>query len=400
MSLLKAGILITKRGFLVSTLVFLIFHTLHLIFSVVISQHLILSSNNSLLVQASFNFVVAITLILSSFLVDRINKIVSIYRSSLAIIFLTILLFFVPNVYLKIAVLLIIGAIFSIGLLGFLAYFWKLTASEERGRVSGFMGFIALPINFIVAYLIAPSLDFLGTVTLSIVVSLGIVVIVLLNPKMAMWTAKKKAEESYFEKRTVLLYAIPWIVFSLVNVTFAKNTSLIVSQQVSSSFHLSLLGLQFIGVIFGSIIGGIIADFFGRRLSLIFSLTAYGTSAALVGMFTSNAILFLVYLINGFSWGILFILYIFVVWGDLANKSNCAKMYSFGLATYYLTIGIGLVTQISIPIVVSSLATCLLVFLSNIPVALAPELLSSSFRERMGIRRHLNAVKKIGKQSN
>jgi MFS family permease len=157
--------------------------------------------------------------------------------------------------------------------------------------------------------------------------------------------------------------------------------------------------MQFVGVIFGCIIGGAMADFFGRRLSLGFSLTSYGTSAALVGIFTSNEALSFVYVVNGLSWGILFTMYIFVVWSDLANKDNCAKMYSIGLTTYYITIGIGLLTQISIPIVFSSLATCLLVFLSNIPIMLAPELLPPYFRERMKMKLHMKAVKKIGKQS-
>lgn len=399
MSILRSGILITKRGFLLCTSLFFIFQTLHLVFSSLILQYLLSSSDYRLTVQASFNLVVAISLILSSFFVDRINKTVLIRTIPMVITLMAVLLFFAPNDDLKILVLFIIGAFLSLGLLWVLTYFWKLTVPEERGRVSGLIGFVALPLNFVVAYLVAPSLDLLGIIALSVIVSLGILVIVLLKPKQARLTAKKNEEGSYFEKRTVLLYSIPWVIFSLVNVTLAKNASASISQQVSSSFYLFLLGLQFIGVVFGSIIGGTIADLFGRRLSLAFSLTAYGTSAALVGIFTSSEVLSLVYVVNGLSWGILFTMYIFVVWSDLANKDNCAKICSIGLATYYMTIGIGLLWQISIPIVTSSLVTCLLVFLLNVPIALAPELLSPYFRERTRIRLHMKAVRKISKQS-
>jgi MFS family permease len=249
-----------------------------------------------------------------------------------------------------------------------------------------------------VARLVAPSLDFLGTITLSIIVNLGILMIVVLKPEKEVSTAKN-GDGNYFEKRTVLLYSIPWVLFSLINVTLAKNASVWITQQVSSSSYLLLLGLQFVGVIFGCILGGTIADFLGRRLSLAISLTSYGTSAALVALFTSNEMLSFVYVLNGFSWGILFTLYIFVIWGDLANKDNCARIYSIGLTTYYLAVGIGFLTQISVPIVTSSLATCLLVFLLNIPIALAPELSSPYFRERMKMRQHMNAAKKISKQS-
>ncbi len=398
MSILKNGIQITKRGYLLSTLLLFFFLTLHLVFSSLVLERLIPTSSYRLTIQASLNFVIAIALILCSFFVDRINKEVLIYTSSTAIILMTAFLLFAPFDF-KIAVLFMSGVFFSMELLGTLTYVWKLTVPEERGRISGFIGFVALPLNFIVAYLIAPSLDFLGIITLSIIGSLGIIVIVLLKPKEEMLTAKKNTEENYFEKRTVLLYSIPWIIFSLVNVTLAKNASLSISQQVSSSFYLFLIGLQFIGVIFGAIIGGTIADIFGRRQSLALSLTLYGTSAALVGIFTSSELLSLVYVINGLGWGILLTLYIFVVWSDLANKDNCAKMYTIGIATYYLTVGIGSLVQISMPIFISSLMTCLLVFLSNIPIVLAPELLSPYFRERMRMRRHVNTVKKIGKQS-
>ena len=399
MSLLKNGILISKSGFLLSLMLFSIFFTSYFVFSSVIPKYIIPSPEYRLTIQASFYFVIAVTLAVSSFIVDRINKLILIYTSPIATILLTVLLFLSPNVVLRITVLFGIGVFLSLGLLGFLAYFWKLTVPEERGRISGFIGFVALPLNFIVAYLVSPSLDFLGAITLSIAINSGILIIVLFHPKTTMMKEKKNEEGNHFEKRTILLYTIPWVVFSLVNGTLAKNASVSISQQMSSSSYLFLLGLQFGGVIFGCIVGGIIADFFGRRLSLAFSLTSYGTSTALVGIFTSINVLSFVYVLNGLSWGILFTLYIFVVWGDLANGNNCAKMYSIGLATYYLTMGIGLLTQTSLPVVVSSLSTCLLVFLSIMPIVLAPELLSPYFRERMKMRQHMNAAKKISKQS-
>lgn len=290
---------------------------------------------------------------------------------------------------------------FSVGLLAFFTYFWTLTSPEERGRVAGLIGFVSLPFYFIAIPVVAGTLDFLATVILSSFLSLGALTIILLRPEKAMLTAKQDGKENYFEKRTVLFYLIPWIVFSLVNAILAKNYSLSISQQVPSSFYLFLIGLQVIGVVFGAVIGGIIADFFGRRLALALSLTLYGTSSAIAGLFQGNEVFSLVYLTNGLGWGFLFILYTFVVWGDLANKGNCAKMYSIGLAIYYSAFGFGLLfPQMSqVPLVVSALASCLLIFLSNVPIILAPELLPSYFRERIKLKLHMDAVRKINKQS-
>ncbi len=397
MNILKSEILIAKRGFLEIALLFSFFFTLYLIFSSSIPMYITSSSSNYSIIQALLNFELAITLIANSFFVDRINIMGSIRTSSITTIIMTVVLFLAPNDILKIAVLFVIGVFFGLSLSSYIAYFWKQTVPEERGRISGLIGFVALPFSFIVARLIAPSLNFLGAVTLIILVNFGILLIGLLRPMKKVRKIEKE-HGNYYEKRTVLLYSIPWIFFSLVNVTLAKNASVWITQQVSSFFYLFLLGLQFVGVVFGCIIGGTVADFLGRRLSLVISLTSYGSSAALIALFSSNEVFSFVYIVNGLSWGVLFTLYIFVIWGDMANKDNYAKIYSIGLTTYFLSVGIGFLIPVSIPIVTSSLATCLLVFLLNIPIALAPELLSPYFRERTKLRLHMKAVKKIKNQ--
>jgi hypothetical protein len=376
---------------------------LYYVVSLYVLPHVVfLSAENLLIVQASFHFIIAIALLFTSFFIHRFNKLRVIYACSIVISIVTVLLFFVSNDIFRLIFIFVVGIFFGIGQLAFFTYFWNLTVSEERGRIGGLIGFVSLPFYFIVGIGVAETLDFLGTVMLSIILSLGPLVVILLRPGKAVLTAKKDERGNYSEKRTVLLYSIPWVLFSLINATLAKNISLNILQQVSSSFYLFLSVLQVMAAVFGALGGGIIADFFGRRLSLAFSLTLYGISSALAGMVNNYTMFYFVYVANGLSWGILLTLYSFVVWGDLANKENCAKMYSIGLITLYLTIGVGLLpTQISqIPPAVSSLASCLLIFLSNIPIVLAPELLPSDFRERIKLKLHMSAVRKIKQSQN
>lgn len=400
LNLLKSGIQISKHDFLISVLLFFTFFTQYFVISVHIPRQVIPSVGNRLVAQVALHFVIAITLLLASFFIHRLNKLRLIYASSIANSIMIALLFFPSGEAIKLVIVLVTGVFFSTGILAFFVYFWNLTAPEEKGRVAGLIGFIALPFYFVVDYMVAPNLDFLWTVILGTVLSLGPIVIILLRPEKAMLEAKKNERKNYFENRTVLLYALPWILFSLINVTLAKNISLNILQQTSASFYLFLIILQGIGVIFGAVFGGIIADFFGRRLSLTFGLTLYGISSALAGLIEINEIISGVYVANGFSWGILMILYSFVIWGDMANKENCAKIYSIGLIIYYSTIGIGLLPmQISqIPLVVSALGSCLLIFLSNLPIVMAPELLSPGFQERIKFKMHINAVRKVDKK--
>ncbi len=400
LSILKTGVLLTKRGFIVSAILYFIFTALDALLSFYLTRYLSPSADGITAIQAAVHFVKVLTLLLTSFFINRFNKLRLIYVSSITTAVSIVLLYISSNQVFRLAFIVTITIFFSMGLLAVFTYFWDLTVPEERGRVAGSAGLVTLPFFFAVR-VAAEGLDFSATVVLSILFSLGTLLIALLKPHKAVLTAKKNEGGHYFERRTVFLYLIPWILFSLINVTLAKNISVDVLQQVSSSFYLILLGLQVIGVMLGATVGGIVADFLGRRIALAFSLTLYGTSAALVGLFQSNEIFPFVYVANGISWGILLILYNFVVWGDLANKGNYAKMYAIGLSTYYLATGFGLImTQTSqISLVLSALSSCLLIFLSEVPIILAPELLPSDLREKIKLRLHMNAIKKIAKQS-
>lgn len=351
--------------------------------------------------QIAYNFVVVAALLLSSYFINRINRIFTIYGCSIVTSVATVFLFFVPNDALRLTLVFVTAALFSLGQLSFFTYFWNSTLPEERGRIGGLIGFVSLPFYFFVSIGVASILDFSGLLLLSIAIGSTQLLIVFLGPRRA-FSEKKERTENFFEKRTILLYLIPWLVFSLINATLAKDISLNIVEQVSSSFYIQLTIVQLVTALSGTLVGGIIADLFGRRIPLAISLTLYGISSALPGILNNYATFYFAYATNGLSWGILLTLFSFVIWGDLSNKENCGKMYSIGLATLYFTISVGLFFPeiLDIPIIVSSLTSCLLIFLSNIPIFLAPELLQSDFRERIRLKLHMNAVKKAKKSRN
>jgi len=396
------GVRLTKRGFLVTMIPYFTFLTWYYVFPLSVLRHAVGSSAEIyLMAHASFNFIIAITLLLNIFFIHRFGKIRIIYEFSIATSIASILLLFTSSIILRLIIIFVAGIFFGIGQLAFFTYFWSLTVSEERGRVAGFVGFFSLPIFHIVSLMVG-TFDFYGAVMLSVILSFGTLVIKLLRPEKAILTAKKDEIGYNPEKRTILLYAVPWVLYSLINATLARNMAFYVSQRVLSSYYFMVLSVsQLVGAVFGALGGGIVADFFGRRLSLIFSLTSYGISLVLVGLVKSYEMFCIVYVVNGLNWGVLLTLYLLVVWGDLANKESCAKSYSIGLIIFYLATGVGslLTHQIfQIPLTVSSLVSCLLIFLSNIPLVLAPELLSSDFRERIKLKLYMNVVRKIGRK--
>ena len=401
MSILTTGIRLTKRGILTITILFFFFFAWYNMCSIYIPQHVFSSSaENQLILTVSFNFVIFLTLLLARFIIHEFNEMRIILGCSILTSIVTTLLIFTSSIILRSLFFLMGGIFFSIGQLGSFVYFWNLTVPEERGRIGGLIGFFSLPLTFLVVAM-AENLDFSGIILLSVILSSGTLVIKPLNPEKKEILITKEKEWGYQpERRTILFYSIPWIVFSLINATLAKNISLHFSQQLSSSIYIYLIVSQSLAVVLGALIGGIVADFFGRRLAIAFSLTLYGISSALAGLVMNYELLYLVYFANGLNWGILLTLYSWVVWGDLTNKESCIKRYSIGMIIYYLSMGIGFLIDktLLIPLIFSSLLSCLLIFLSNIPILLAPELLSSDFRERIKMKLHMNILKRIGRK--
>lgn len=397
--ILGNGILLKKRGFLLFLILYFAFFTFYYVFSPYVIRQAIPSGVSFRLIQASFNFVIALAVLSSSFFLHRINGLSAICVCSAAIT-TAIVLLYILNEAIRLPLIFIIGVFYGIGELAFFAYFWKLTVPEERGRIGGFVAFISLPLYFFIGFGLTETLDFLGTTVLSVILVLGILAATLLRPKAEVLTTKNDREGNTYEKRVIILYSIPWIVFSLINATLAINISFHTAQQVSSYFYLSLLALQLIAAVFGALIGGLVADFLGRRLPSAFSLTIYGIGTALAGLTQNSVAYYFVYIANGLSWGILLTMYSFVVWGDLANEKNYFKTYAIGLITFFSATGAGLLMEVSqIPLIISSLGSCMLIFVSNIPLILAPELLSSDFREKMKLKLHMTAVRKISEQS-
>lgn len=310
----------------------------------------------------------------------------------------TILILFVSGKLVISILVLLVGVFFSIGQLSFLADFWKKTFSEERGRIGGVIGLAALPIYFVLSSFIAEILDLSGTVILAATLSIIPVIPLIFKNQKALTTTKREAFCP--EKRTIILYAVPWVLFCLINSTVAKNISSNAIQLIPSSSFGIIIVLQVVAALVGTILGGVLADFFGRRLTLSISVTLYGIGMALIGLVQNTLFASFAFFTEGLSWGILLTLYIFVIWGDLSNKENYTRLYAIGLMAFYFTSALEpfstLIAQI--PLVQSAFLGCTIIFLSNVPIALAPELQSSDFLEKIRLKMHIKAAKRIAKK--
>lgn len=402
MNILLVGVDLRKREFiLIATSYFALF-TWYYIFSYSVLESILGDSTHAFSIyNASFNFLLSFALIVGRSFALRIARTSLIYLWSILSSVGAISIALVPDDFFRLAIYLLSGVAFGLGLLGFFTSFWSLTAHEERGRVAGLIGLVFLPV-FSLVLIAVNGLGLAETIALCLILSLANLAIKPFSSHRVSMLATKMDLQAGSgvdpERRTILLYSIPWVIFSLINSTLAKAVTFHIAQSFPLSTMVLLHTLQIVGASAGAIIGGVVADFYGRRLSLALGLTLYGVSSAISGLANRYAAFSLVFIGSGLTWGILLTLYSFVVWGDLGADDTCSSRYAIGLGIFYTAAGLGILLTpqlLQIPLIVASVLSCLLIFISNAPLALAPELLSSDFREKIRLRLYLSFVKRI-----
>jgi len=396
-SIVKSGFHSSPREIILFATQFTAFFTFYFIFSAHVLPKIISSEDSLHLIQALFSLTIAATLFGLSVLKYKPVRTSILLGTYVSTFGCTLLLLFVSGLVVISVLVFLVGVLVGIGQLSFLAHFWKTTLSEERGRVGGLIAFTTLPIYIVLSEFLAPGLDLSGRVILAAALSLVPLIVTIFRNNNALALAKK--ENEYPEIRTIILFSIPWLLFCVINSTLSRNISLDALQLVSSSSLGVMIILQGVATLIGTLVGGLLADFFGRRLTLALSVTLYGIGMALSGLIQSVTFAYFSFFAEGLSWGILLTLYIFVIWGDLANKGNYTRLYALGFSAFYFASALEpFSTLILIPAIASAFLGCTVVFLCNVPIALAPELQSSDFLEKIRLKMHIKAVKKIAKK--
>lgn len=374
------------------------FFTFYYAFSILAIPQAVASSSEVTTIQAGFSLVIAVSLLLACLLIKSFQLkliLVSSLITTIALLFL-----FLNNYLVSIVSIVIIGIFFAIGQLTSFVYFWRSTEAEQRGRTGGKVGSVSLVFYLMVIYAIAINVGFSTIILLCLVINfISPAAILILKPGRQ--TLASNVQEQYYpERRVIVLYAVPWVLFSLLNATLARNISVNTETLFTPLFQLSLAILQTVAALIGALFGGLLADYIGRRPTLAISMTLYGVSMLLQAIFVSDAIFAFKYIAEGLSWGIFLTLYSFIVWGDLSNAKNVAKLYTVGLIVFYATAAVGQLPSLlsELPLVMSALISSAVIFLSNLPIVLAPELQPSAIQEKLRLKRYIRTVKKVSEK--
>jgi MFS family permease len=310
---------------------------------------------------------------------------------------MTILLTIIANNNMPINILicLFLGISIGIGLPSCLAYFADATTVENRG-VSGGVTWIAVGFGTLILALFLNTLNtVMGLLTLAIWrISCFIAFPFLTSEEVIRRTHTVPSFRSILQRREVMLYLIPWIMFSLVNFTEAPMLD-----RLFGDFRNLVVFIEFALMGSFAVIGGLLADLIGRKRVIITGFVMLGIGYAALSVFSATQVSWYLYTVfDGIAWGMFAAVFFMALWGDLAEHYEKERYYALGglpfLLAGFLPIIIGPYAGTIEVVAAFSLASFFL-FLAVIPLMYAPETLPEKKLKERELKGYIEKAKKI-----
>jgi MFS family permease len=285
-----------------------------------------------------------------------------------------------------------------------LSYFTDGTAFESRARSAGLIFFLAslLAAAFVLSNILSSTLLNISFY-LAIWRSSSLCIFVLPAPRKI---EAKRTEHTSFRmilgSRPFLFYLIPWSMFVIVD----SLEKAYLQSYVQTAFGVDFFSTnQFVETLIGSLsalASGFVADIVGRKRVVVYGFVSLGIAYAVVGLAPLAELSWRFYsVVDGFAWGTFFVMFIFVIWGDLSSSGGIREKY-FVLSSvpYFLSSVVGAIflpflqgLPIESTYATFSLAAFFL-FLAVIPLMYASETLPEKTIQDRELRQYVEKAKK------
>ncbi len=305
------------------------------------------------------------------------------------------------NLFVNLALFLLLGASVGIGLPSALAFFANATKIAKRGMLGGIIwfttGFGVLSLGYIVT--LGETIDPLfGSGLLALWRVLGLVFFLVLT-KAKYEPITTKPIEKYkrlIARRDLILYLVPWIMFSLVNFTESPITAFVLGDFATLAGFITFA----ISGIF-AIVGGTLADRIGRKRVVITGFIFFGIEYAILSLFPQNPISWYTYIsFDGIAWGMFAAVFFMTLWGDLSEGFQREKYYVLGGLPYLLAGFVPILMGPSAEVIGAnptsafSIASFFL-FIAVLPLIYAPETLPEKTMKDRDLSSYIEKAKKI-----
>jgi MFS family permease len=301
------------------------------------------------------------------------------------------------------AVSLIFGLYFGMGMPICMGYFAAVTRNDNRARLGGLV-FLSIGIGFFLISRVEYNDALLTSAILAILRIIGLIPFALTPEDKKVEAKEKISYGSIITDKSTLLYFVPWLMFLLINnLTFSINSNTFSPDLVRYSSMIENVLAGIFAVIFG-----FVADRVGRKRLAITGFVLLGLGyGVLAFLHDANANLGWTFytVTDGVAWGAFYTIFLVAIWGDLAKEKSSEKFYAIGSLPYLLTnfmrfaIGSYLGNSIIAVTLVFSFASFFL-FLAILPLIYAPETLSEKVIKDNDLKSYIeNAKKRAQKDS-
>jgi MFS family permease len=304
------------------------------------------------------------------------------------------------NVILTSLIGLLLGVSLGIGMPTCMNYFSDTSSVENRGRLSG-IALLASGIGIVALSIISINNAIILGIVLAVWRMSGLLIFLVMKSSVKIVPKRNVTYKEILSQRSFILYFVPWTMFSLINYLVAPISPTSTSNIPGS---ISLVGLVFLGIFAG--IGGFLIDSLGRKFVAIFGFVMLGVGSALLGISIKNPyILYFNAIASGTAWGLLLVLFILTIWGDLSYISTSDKFYAIGASPFFLSAFLGVTVGTYIlnllpnsPQLFSFGAFFL--FLAVLPLLYAPETLNEKTIMARQFKTYIEKAQKIAQEEN
>jgi len=289
-----------------------------------------LNPNAATTLQAIFYFAVIGSAISGSLLSEKIRRLDILYVWMGLGIFSSFLLTFfyimeIPYIWI---VFLLLGISFGIGMPSSLAYLADYTSVDNRGRISSLI-FFGVNLGALPLAILFTEFNLLtNSIILTIWRGLGLLTFVLLKPQetKSVETNSTVTFFSIINNKSMVLYLLPWIMFTMID----SLEKLLLKNFVGPDLYSITLTVEPVIASLFILIGGFLADRIGRKRVVTGGFVALGLAYAIVGLSPTTLAWYVYIAIDGVSGGVLSIIFILVLWGDLSEPGVREKYYAIG----------------------------------------------------------------------
>lgn len=298
------------------------------------------------------------------------------------------------------------GGVFSFGMPSCLAFFAENTQMRNRGKKSGV---VFLTTNLMAAFFVVAfqAINYELTYTALIAATwrgLGLVTFPWIRTEETekvhkMHKIKKTSFSSILKNRAFMIYIITWLLFCLVD---RFERPILISSFGASLYSYLLLFEPIIGSV-SAVIGGVLADSIGRKRVAIYGFVALGLAYAVLGIMPNSLTSVYFYIVmDAIGGGILWVIFILVLWGDLASHYAKEKYYFIGSTPFFVTniiryvIPAVLTTEERVRLAYSTFSIAsFFLFLAVVPLLYAPETLPKGVIQRRELRCYVEKAKRL-----